>query len=84
MYTFFVEDVLKRFKAGDNKVMVIFDHTTCEDRFVILSFMLSIGKRGIPLYYKEYDYKDPKNKNMEDVKEGLKKVKKCFSHMDMK
>ena len=58
MYIFFIESVLKKFKAEDNKVVVIFDHTTCEDRFVILSFMLSVGKRGIPLYYKVYDYKE--------------------------
>lgn len=45
MYIFFIESVLKKFKAEDNKVVVIFDHTTCEDRFVILSFMLSVGKR---------------------------------------
>lgn len=74
MYMFFVEEVLRGFKAEDNKVVVIFDHTTCEDRFVILSFMLSIGKRGIPLYYKVYDYNDPNNKSMKDVKEGLKRV----------
>ena len=59
MYIFFIESVLKKFKAEDNKVVVIFDHTTCEDRLVILSFMLSVGKRGIPLYYKVYDYKVP-------------------------
>ena len=69
---FFVEKVLENFRAEDNKVLILFEHTTCEDRFVILSFMLSIGKRGIPLYYKVYDYADPKNKIMEDVKEGLK------------
>ena len=46
MYMFFIEGVLKNFKAENNKVVVIFDHTTCEDRFVILSFMLSIGKKG--------------------------------------
>ena len=74
MYMFFIEGVLKKFKAEDNKVVVIFDHTTCDDRFVILNFMLSIGKRGIPLYYKVYEYKNPKNKNMEDVKEGSRKV----------
>lgn len=78
MYMFFIEGVLKKFKAEDNKVVVIFDHTTCDDRFVILNFMLSIGKRGIPLYYKVYEYKDPKNKNMEDVKEGLRKVEKML------
>ena len=78
MYIFFIESVLKKFKAEDNKVVVIFDHTTCEDRFVILSFMLSIGKRGIPLYYKVYDYKDSNNKSMKDVKEGLERVKKIL------
>ena len=76
MYLFFIEEVLKNFKAEDNKVLIVFDHTTCEDRFVILSFMLSIGKRGI--YYKVYDYKDPNNKSMKDVKEGLEKVRKLL------
>lgn len=78
MYLFFIEEVLKNFKAEDNKVLIVFDHTTCEDRFVILSFMLSIGKRGIPIYYKVYDYKDPNNKSMKDVKEGLEKVRKLL------
>ena len=78
MYMFFVEGMLKKFKAEDNKVVIIFDHTTCEDRFVILSFMLSIGKRGIPIYQKIYEYKDPNNKSMEDVKEGLRKVKEML------
>ena len=62
MYQFFVEDILTRYKAEDNKVLIVFDHTTCDDRFVILNFMLSIGKRGVPLYYKVYEYKDPKIK----------------------
>lgn len=78
MYLFFVEEILKNFKAEDNKVLIVFDHTTCEDRFVILSFMMSIGKRGIPLYYKVYEYDDPRNKSMEDVKEGLRIVKKLL------
>ena len=78
MYLFFIEEVLKNFKAEDNKVLIVLDHTTCEDRFVILSFMLSIGKRGIPIYYKVYDYKDPNNKSMKDVKEGLEKVRKLL------
>ena len=78
MYMFFIEEVLKGFKAEDNKVLIVFNHTTCEDRFVILSFMLSIGKRGVPLYYKVYDYKDPNNKSMKDVKEGLRKVKEMI------
>lgn len=78
MYLYFIEGILKNFKAEDKKVVIIFDHTTCKDKFVILSFMLSIGKRGIPIYYKVYDYKDPKNKNMEDVKEGLKKIKEML------
>ena len=78
MYFFFIEDVLKRFKAEDNKVVIIKDHTSCEDRFIVLNFMLSIGKRGIPLYYKVYDYNDPKNKSMEDVKEGIRIVKELL------
>lgn len=78
MYQFFVEDILTRYKAEDNKVLIVFDHTTCDDRFVILNFMLSIGKRGVPLYYKVYEYKDPKNKNMEDVKKGLRIIQKML------
>lgn len=64
MYFFFIEDVLKRFKVEDDKVVIIIDHTSCEDRFVVLNIMLSIGKRGIPLYYKVYDYNDSRNKSM--------------------
>ena len=30
MYIFFIESVLKKFKAEDNKVVVIFDHKTCD------------------------------------------------------
>ena len=78
MYRFFIEDILTRFKAEDNKVVIVFDHTTCDDRFVILNFMLSIGKRGIPLYYKVYEYTDSRNKSMEDVKEGLRIIQKML------
>lgn len=35
---------------------------------IILNFMMSVGKREIPLYYKVYTYDDPNNKSMEDVK----------------
>lgn len=78
MYQFFVEEILEKFKAEDNKVLIVFDHTTCDNRFVILNFMMSIGKRGIPLYYKVYAYDDPRNKSMEDVKEGLRIIKKML------
>lgn len=83
MYQFFVEDILTRYKAEDNKVLIVFDHTTCDDRFVILNFMLSIGKRGVPLYYKIYEYKDPKNKNMEDVKKAINNYKRRFTIEEM-
>ncbi|MBE6050437.1 MAG: hypothetical protein E7214_07210, partial [Clostridium sp.] len=52
-------------------VIIIFDHTTIDDRFVILQFSLKVGKRAIPLWFKLFKYKEDGNKDFMHVKEGL-------------
>ena len=58
---------------------IIFDHTTIDDRFVILQFSLKVGKRAIPLWFKLFRYKQDGNKDFIHVKEGLKFLHKTFS-----
>ncbi|APF25013.1 hypothetical protein [Clostridium butyricum] len=70
-YEFFVYKLLKSYKSKSNRINVIFDHTTIEDRFVILQFSLKIGKRAIPLWYKVFKYKEQGNKDFKHVNEGL-------------
>ena len=36
---------------------IIFDHTTIDDRFVILQFSLKVSKRDIQLWFKLFKYK---------------------------
>ena len=69
VYFFFAKYILTNFKAEDNKINIMFDHTSCDDRFLILTFMLSIGKRGIPIYYKVFDYTDKENLIADHVKD---------------
>ena len=55
----------------ESKIKIIFDHTTIDDRFVILQFSLKVGKRDIPLWFKLFKYKEDGNKDFMHVKEGL-------------
>lgn len=71
-YEFFAYKLLKTYKNHSKKVYIIFDHTTIEDKFVILQFSLKIGKRAVPLWYKVFKYKEDGNKNFKHVKEGLR------------
>ena len=50
---------------------IIIDHTTIEDKFVILQIVMRIGKRSVPLWYKVFRYKEEGNKSFTYVKEGL-------------
>lgn len=50
---------------------IIIDHTTIEDKFVILQIVIRIGKRSVPLWYKVFRYKEEGNKSFTYVKEGL-------------
>ena len=58
---------------------IIFDHTTIDDRFVILQFSLKVGKRAIPLWFKLFKYKQDGNKDFIHVKEGLKFLHKILT-----
>jgi hypothetical protein len=51
VYSFFIEEVLKKYvkRSNSRKVIIIFDHTTLDDKFLILQFSLKVGKRAIPL-----------------------------------
>jgi hypothetical protein len=67
-YEFFVYKLLKSYKSKSNRINIIFDHTTIEDRFVILQFSLKIGKRAVPLWYKVFKYREQGNKDFKHVK----------------
>lgn len=74
VYDIFAYNIFSRYKPRDGKVVLIFDHTTIEDKFVILQFSMKVGKRSIPLWYKTFDYKDKKNKQLKHVIEGLNSI----------
>lgn len=71
VYIFFIYNVLKSYKNFNNKVVVIVDHTTIEDKFIILQFVMRVGKRSVPLWYKVFRYKEEGNKSFAYVKDGL-------------
>lgn len=81
VYSFFIEEILKKYvkRSENNKVVIIFDHTTLDDRFLILKFSLKVGKRAIPLWYKIFEYNEKDNKNFEHIKEGIRELNEIFS-----
>lgn len=79
IYEFFVYKLLKNYKNHSKIIYIIFDHTTIEDKFVILQFSLKIGKRAVPLWYKIFLYKEDGNKDFKHVKAGLKFLHKIIS-----
>lgn len=80
VYSFFIEEILKKYvkRSNNNKIIIIFDHTTLDDRFLILKFSLKVGKRAIPLWYKKFDYHEKENKSFEHVKEGIRELNDIF------
>ena len=52
LYEFFAYRLLQKYKFKSKSIYIIFDHTTIDDRFVILQFSLKVGKRAIPLWFK--------------------------------
>lgn len=78
-YEFFAYKLLKTYKNHSKSIYIIFDHTTIEDKFVILQFSLKIGKRAVPLWYKVFRYKEDGNKDFKHVKEGLKFLHKILT-----
>lgn len=71
LYEFFAYRLLQKYKFKSKSIYIIFDHTTIDDRFVILQFSLKLGKRAIPLWFKLFRYKEDGNKDFMHVKEGL-------------
>ena len=71
IYRCFIYNALKVYKNFSNKVDIIIEHTTIEDKFVILQIVMRIGKRSVPLWYKVFRYKEEGNKSFTYVKEGL-------------
>ena len=71
LYEFFAYRLLQKYKFKSKSIYIIFDHTTIDDRFVILQFSLKVGKRAIPIWFKLFNYKEDGNKDFMHVKEGL-------------
>ena len=71
LYEFFAYRLLQKYKFKSKSIYIIFDHTTIDDRFVILQFSLKVGKRAIPLWFKLFRYKEDGNKDFMHVTEGL-------------
>ena len=46
--SFFSYKFLQKYKFKSKSIYIIFDHTTIYDSFVILQFLLKVGKRAIP------------------------------------
>lgn len=80
VYSFFIEEVIKKYvkRSRDRKIIIIFNHTTLDDRFLILQFSLKVGKRAIPLWYKIFEYNEKNNKNFKHLKEGISELNEIF------
>ncbi|MBC8589939.1 IS4 family transposase [Wansuia hejianensis] len=86
LYSFFIEEVIKKYvkRSNNNKLIIIFDHTTLDDRFLILKFSLKVGKRAIPLWYKIFEYNEKGNKSFEHIKQGITELNEIFNSYDYK
>jgi len=79
IYYYFIEYILQKYKPANNKITIIFDHTTCDDRFVIIQFAMRINKRTIPLWFKICKYSDDDAYSREYVKEGVSVIQELFA-----
>lgn len=73
-YYHFIRNIIKLYKSNSSKVIIIMDHTTVEDKFLILQISLKVGKRAIPLWFRVFKYDDENNKNFNHIKDGLNEV----------
>ncbi|TYQ18134.1 UNVERIFIED_CONTAM: DDE family transposase [Acetivibrio alkalicellulosi] len=78
-YHHFIKNLFKNYKPDNNKVILIIDHTTIEDKFLVLQISMKIGKRAIPLWFKIFKYNDENNKNFNHIKAGLNEVNSIIS-----
>lgn len=79
LYEFFAYKLLQKYKFRSKSIYIIFDHTTIDDRFVIIQFSLKVGKRAIPIWFRLFRYKQDGNKDFTHVKEGLKFLHKILT-----
>ena len=79
IYHYFIQYILLKYKPANNKVEIIFDHTTCTDKFVILQFAMKINKRTIPLWFKSCKYSDADAYSREYVKDGIQAIQEIFA-----
>jgi hypothetical protein len=86
LYSFFIEEVISKYikRSNSNKIIIIFDHTTLDDRFLILKFSLKVGKRAIPLWYKIFEYNEKGNKSFEHIKQGITEFNEIFNSYNYK
>lgn len=76
LYYNFIAEVMEKYikRSNNNKLIIIFDHTTIEDKFLILQFSLKVGKRVVPLWYKIFKYKEKGSKSFKHIKQGIKEL----------
>ncbi|AGK96083.1 IS4 family transposase [Clostridium pasteurianum] len=81
LYYNFIDEIMINYikRSTTNKLVVIFDHTTLEDKFLILKFSLKVGKRAVPLWYKIFEYNEKDNKNFKHIKQGIEEIKDLIS-----
>jgi len=82
IYYYFIEYILEKYKPCNNRITLIFDHTTCDDRFVVLKFAMKINKRAIPLWFKICKYSDDDAYSREYVKDGVQAMQELFAPYD--
>lgn len=84
LYYCFIKQVIARYvkRSNSKKIVIIFDHTTLDDRFLILQFSLKVGKRTIPIWYKIFRYKEKGNQSFNHVKQGISELNEIFSSYD--
>jgi len=79
IYYYFIEYILEKYKPANNKITIIFDHTSCNDKFVVLQFAMKINKRAIPLWFKICKYSDKNAYSREYVKDGIQTMQELFA-----
>ena len=72
-YEKFIDYLLSNFKIkhNDKKGNIALDYMHIENKFTILLFSLRIGKTGIPLWFRVFDYNNPEAYQLSLFKEGI-------------
>lgn len=70
----FISDIIANFKVkhSDNNVQIIIDHSYIGKKFTVLMFSLRIGKVGIPLWFKTFNYHSNDAFQFDVLAEGIK------------